>query len=88
MEELTKQKVKIIIEDLMEENVKRHVRIFVPTDEERNRIGSKIHEQLIGNQDYIDNKIVLNIDLKGAEGYEVNLYIFKDSKTLPDLILI
>lgn len=35
------------------------------------RIGDKIHNQLVGNQDYVDCRIVLNID----EPYMVSLWI-------------
>lgn len=49
-------------------------------NEERNRIGTKIHEQLKGNQDYVDSNIILNIDTDK----EVGLYVFTDG-VVPEL---
>ena len=56
--------------------VKKHIRIKVNDDKEQLAIANSIHEQLVGNPDYIDSRILLNIDVDG----EVNIYIFDDCK--------
>lgn len=38
------------------------ITIYCESDDLKKRIGTKIHEQLRGNPDYIDSRIVLNID--------------------------
>lgn len=63
--------------------VKKHIKIKVNDDKEQLAIANSIHEQLVGNPDYIDNRIVLNIDADG----EVNLYIFDDCKEDPTIVI-
>ena len=53
------------------------VKITVDTKNEKERIGTRIHEQLIGNPDYIDSRIILNID----EDKDILLYIYDDECT-------
>lgn len=36
--------------------------IYCESDELKRQIGEKIHNQLKGNPDYIENRIILNID--------------------------
>lgn len=38
------------------------ITIYCENDDLKKRVGTKIHEQLRGNPDYIDSRIVLNID--------------------------
>lgn len=40
----------------------REVRIHCTSVEEKVRVAGSIHNQLVGNQDYIDDNIVLNMD--------------------------
>ena len=47
------------------------ITIYCESDDLKKRIGTKIHEQLRGNPDYIDSRIVLNID----DESRVNIYI-------------
>ena len=47
----------------------------------RMAVGTAIHEQLRGKQDYIDNNIILNIDTD----YAVELYVMSDCKELPKI---
>ena len=63
--------------------VKKHIKIKVNDDKEQLAIANSIHEQLVGNPDYIDSRIVLNIDVDG----EVNLYIFDDCKEDPTIVI-
>ena len=53
--------------------------IETDTNDEKERIGTEIHKQLKGNQDYIDNKIILNID----QNCRVVLTIFDDATFIP-----
>lgn len=63
--------------------VKYIVTVQCKDEEEKLRIGNQIHRQLMGNQDYIDSRIVLNI----GEPNEVNLYIDDICGELPEIIL-
>ena len=48
--------------------------------------GQTIHDQLVGNQDYIDCNIVLNISYRTDTGlYMVAYTVTADSKTDPEL---
>lgn len=64
-------------------DVKKYIQIEVQTEEEKKVIGTKIHEQLIGNQDYIDSNIILNID----EPYMVRLWFFKECENVPSITI-
>lgn len=67
--------------------IRRQV-IYRATDEaEEQEIMSRIHEQLAGNQDYIDCRIVLNDSATRNDGTsnEVHLYVFADSLTDPEI---
>lgn len=57
------------------------VTIQCENPDETFRVASSIHEQLRGNQDYIDNKIVLHYSDR------VWLYISADVKTMPDITM-
>lgn len=67
-------------DDCME--IKRQIAIKVEDDKERLAIANSIHEQLVGNPDYIDSRIILNV------GEEVNLYIFDDCQEIPTIVLL
>lgn len=47
------------------------ITIYCESSDLKTLVGSKIHEQLRGNPDYIDSRIVLNID----DESRVNIYI-------------
>ena len=59
--------------------------------EETFRVASSIHEQLRGNQDYIDSEIVLHYsdaaDIERGEPNRVWLYISADVKSMPDITM-
>lgn len=52
-------------------------------DKEKYDIGSRIHMQLAGNEDYISNNIILNID----EENTIRLSIFEGCKNIPEIVL-
>lgn len=47
------------------------ITIYCEDSNLKKRVGTKIHEQLRGNPDYIDSRIVLNID----DESRVNIYV-------------
>ena len=51
-------------------------------NQERNRIGEKIHNVLKGNPDYVNNAIVLNID----RDKRVRLWVYDESETQLNLV--
>ena len=65
------------------DDVKMAIMIETESDEEKWRIGTLIHEQLRGNQDYIDSNILLNMD----DPDTVRLYIFKECKNVPRITI-
>ena len=67
----------------MDNNLKMHITIRTTDEKEQMKIGNSIHHQLVGNQDYKNSNIVLNID----EENEVNLYIFKECEIVPDIVI-
>ena len=67
----------------MDEQLKMHITIRTVDDKEQMRVGNSIHHQLVGNKDYIDNNIIINIDTDN----QVNLYIFKECENVPDIII-
>lgn len=67
----------------MEHNVKMHIKITVKDDKEQSAIGNAIHEQLRGNPNYIENRVILNIDTNN----EVNLYVFDDCEEVPTIVI-
>lgn len=67
----------------MDKDLKMHITIRTTDEKEQMRIGNSIHHQLVGNKDYIDCNIILNID----DENEVNLYIFNECENVPDIII-
>lgn len=63
--------------------VKYIVTVQCKDEEEKIRIGSQIHRQLIYNLDYIESRIDLDI----SEPNEVNLYIYDICGELPEITL-
>lgn len=63
--------------------------IYVCGDsDEAYRFGTQIHEQLVGNPDYIENRIILNIDGKTDDGRRcVRLLVGGDVGMVPTLDL-
>lgn len=63
--------------------------IIVKTNshEEEWEVAQKIHEQLVGNPDYIDCRIILNMssDRGDETENEVHLYIFDDAESNPEI---
>lgn len=66
----------------MNTGTKREIIIKCASNEDKKALGNSIHEQLRGNPDYIDSRIVLNIDTDKV----VNLVIFADAKPV-DIVI-
>lgn len=48
------------------------------------KMGNAIHEQLAGNKDYVENRIILNIDYRTEDGlYMVAYAVMADSESDP-----
>lgn len=59
------------------------IRIDTDSEEEKLRIGNEIHEQLRGNDDYINNRIILDISQPGI------VYFWKcaDCQSSPEITI-
>lgn len=68
--------------------IRHHIRIHCKDHDEEYEIAEKIHNVLVGNKDYIDCKIVLNMSADRRDGTEneVHVYIYKDSISNPDIM--
>lgn len=64
------------------EKEKRVITIRTSTEQEKLEVGTKIHNQLVGNDDYINTRILLNMD--GNENI-VTLTIIEDAKSIPEI---
>ncbi len=64
------------------ENILKYVQIEFQDDKDLERIAMGIHMQLVGNEDYINNKIVINIDTDA-----VRLYFFEGCSEIPDIVI-
>lgn len=62
---------------------KKYIEIECSSNEEKVKIGELIHNQLKGNEDYINNNIILNID----EDSKVILVIFNECKEEPKILI-
>ena len=71
----------IMVKDL--NDLKMHIIIRTNDEKEKMRIGRAIHYQLVGNRDYTDCNIILNVYNEN----EVNLYIFNECKNVPDIVI-
>lgn len=75
-------------------DLRRQIIIKTASHEEEYRIAEKIHNQLAGNEDYVECRIVLNMsadrkitDKDDDTENEVHVYIFNDSKTDPEITI-
>lgn len=60
----------------------KYVQIEAMDDKDLERIANSIHEQLVGNEDYINSNILLSIDVDA-----VRLYFFEECKEIPNIII-
>ena len=69
------------------DGIKKIIIIKTNSHEEEWEVAKKIHEQLVGNEDYIENRIILSMSSEILEEVEneVHLYIFEDAKTNPEI---
>lgn len=69
--------------------LKKVIHIVCDTKEAMVSTRDKIHDQLTGNSDYINNRIILNDsdDRSDRTINEVRVYIFTNSLTVPDIIV-
>lgn len=71
------------------DEIRRLIIVKIPSHEEEYHVAEKIHNQLVGNKDYIECRIVLNMSADRTDGTEneVHVYIFNDSKTDPEICI-
>ena len=67
----------------MSNDVKREVIIKCPNKSEQFALGNSIHEQLRGNQDYIDSRIVLFLN----EENQIIFTVFSDAAEVPSIVI-
>ena len=67
----------------MDEDLKMQIIIITNDNKEKRRIANSIHQQLVGNKDYIDCNIVLNDYYEN----EINLYISNECENVPDIVI-
>ena len=67
----------------MDEDFKMHIIIRTNDVKEKRRIANSIHQQLVGNKDYIDCNIILNDYYED----EINLYISNECENVPNIII-
>lgn len=59
------------------------IKITTKSNEEKMQIGNEIHNKLVGNQDYVDSNIILNID----EDNLVRVWISSEVNNIPDFLM-
>ena len=68
----------------MDKGIRMQIKVTVNDDKEQLAIANAIHEQLAGNPDYINDRILLSIDVDG----ETNLYFFDDMEgDIPTIVI-
>ena len=69
------------------DEIRRQIIVKVKDSETELAIGTKIHNQLKGNPDYVDSRICLNLSKDRNDGTEneVHLYVFDDSESDPEI---
>lgn len=72
---------------ILRKNNYTEITIKSDTDSENeiNSIGESIHNQLVGNSDYIENRIILNVN--DAEKGSVKLLIYDDTTEVTSIDL-
>ena len=68
---------------MADKTFKKAIEIECSSNEEKMRVGESIHNQLVGNEDYINNNIILNID----EDCKVILVIFNECINEPEILI-
>ena len=72
----------------MDRGIRRFVRIETETEDDMLAIKERIHDQLVGNKDYIDSNIVLNgSDDRLENDCAVHLYIFDECEYIPPITI-
>lgn len=73
----------------LDKEIRREIFIKVQSIDEEMRLAGKINNQLVDNQDYINNRIVLNVSGARQDGTknEVQLTIFSDSESDPEITI-
>lgn len=68
---------------MSKDSIKRIIEVRCSSNEEKMEISKLIHNQLVGNEDYIHNSIILNHE----EDRKVLLVIFKECEEIPTITI-
>lgn len=72
----------------MNTELKKTISIQTNSIEEMHKVRDALHSQLVGKDDYIESRVVLNCSEETQEsGYIVNVFIFEDCVDVPELII-
>lgn len=73
----------------MEQELRKVIKVLVNSPEQEAVVLDNICSQLVGNQDFVDCRIVVNDSSTRNDGTEneVHVYIFNDCTSEPNLIL-
>ena len=67
-------------------DVKKEIIVKLKSKEEMLDTALKIHRQLVGNEDYIESRIIVSMEPEDKDTEnEVHVYIMNDSKTIPEI---
>lgn len=58
------------------------INIYTHSDEEKNVIGAALHNALVGNENYINNRVILNIDTP----WTIYVYIYDDCTDIEGIL--
>ena len=67
----------------MDNDFKMQIIIITKDNKEKRRIANLIHNQLVGNKDYINCNIILNDYYEN----EINLFIFNECENIPNIVI-
>lgn len=62
---------------------KLNITIETENDDKKMEIGNHIHEQLVGNKDYVDCNIILNVD----ERNKIRLIVYDECEYVPPITI-
>lgn len=84
-----KSKVTQFAKEIVSNTIKRTVSIQCTDEEEMCKVETLIHNQLVGNEDYINSRICLNDSRSRNDGTENEIHIvfFNDCTTDPQLLI-
>ena len=62
---------------------RKAIEIECSSNEEKEKLGEKIHDQLVGNEEYINNNIILDM----TEDCKIHIIVFNECQNEPDIYI-